>query len=114
MPIGPSDTVYPQIVTREVRVRMGESMDELIRRNLLDEWPQRAGGGRDPLRIPEILKRLFEVWVQHPDLRLGQLLINVVPSSTGMYYIENDGLLSTVEDFYEEHDGLKSRGEHAL
>jgi hypothetical protein len=32
---------------------------------------------RDPNRIPEVLEALRKVWEQCPDLRLGQLLVNV-------------------------------------
>jgi uncharacterized protein YihD (DUF1040 family) len=33
---------------------------------------------RDPDRIPRILKKLEQAWTAHPDLRLGQLLVNLV------------------------------------
>lgn len=33
---------------------------------------------RDPERIPRILAKLEEVWRASPDLRLGQLLVNLV------------------------------------
>ena len=33
---------------------------------------------RDPRRIDDVLLAIGEVWAQHPDLRLGQLLLNAV------------------------------------
>jgi hypothetical protein len=30
----------------------------------------------DPARIPRIVKKLEEFWKKHPDLRLGQLIVN--------------------------------------
>jgi len=32
---------------------------------------------RDPKRIDEVLQRLGELWRQHPDMRLGQLVANL-------------------------------------
>lgn len=36
---------------------------------------------RDPARIDQVLAVVREVWVQHPDMRLGQLLVNAVRAS---------------------------------
>jgi hypothetical protein len=33
---------------------------------------------RDPNRIPDILSKIEKLWLNHPDLRLMQLLINAV------------------------------------
>jgi len=59
---------------------------------------------RDPDRIPVILQRLEQVWERHPDLRLGQLLINVF--NMDFYGVEDEVLASMVEAFYED---LESR-----
>lgn len=48
---------------------------------------------RDPKRIDEILNELREVWTSNPDLRLCQLIVNVVnpkQSSPEVFYIEDD------------------------
>ena len=39
--------------------------------------PWFGGTGRDKARIPEVLSRVETIWKQYPDLRLGQLLLNV-------------------------------------
>ncbi|MBN9122042.1 MAG: hypothetical protein J0I06_23355 [Planctomycetes bacterium] len=36
---------------------------------------------RDPNRIDRVIEKLREVWKAHPDLRLGQLLVNVIRPS---------------------------------
>jgi hypothetical protein len=36
---------------------------------------------RDPAQIDQVLAAIREVWVQHPDSRLGQLLVNAVRAS---------------------------------
>ena len=56
---------------------------------------------RDPERIPEILDKLKEVWEEYPDLRLGQLIDNVVGRSPWpLFYIEDKDLVEKVKKFY--------------
>ena len=46
---------------------------------------------RDPKRIKRILKMIEEVWVEMPDLRLGQLLHWVVGDpECDMFNVEDD------------------------
>jgi uncharacterized protein YihD (DUF1040 family) len=57
---------------------------------------------RDPKRIPEILKKIQEIWEQQPDLRLGQLLQIVSMGNRNqhdMFYYEDDALLKDLEAF---------------
>ena len=44
---------------------------------------------RDIGRIDKVLKEVGEVWKQVPDLRLGQLLLNVLQDPV-LYYAEDD------------------------
>lgn len=55
---------------------------------------------RDPKRIPEVLKILEKIWAENPDLRLGQLICNVIPESS-LYYIEDRDLAYTLQKYYE-------------
>ena len=57
---------------------------------------------RDSARIEIILNKLKEVWQKSPDLRLGQLIINV----TGIdpYFIEDEKLIKMIEEFYEKYN----------
>lgn len=48
---------------------------------------------RDPKRIDKIMTLINSLWHQNPDLRLTQLIINVVgPTKTDLYYIDDDEL----------------------
>lgn len=56
---------------------------------------------RDPKRIPRILAVLEEAWQLHPDWRLGQLLVNLLPPECkeDLFYLEDEefeGNLRTV------------------
>lgn len=62
---------------------------------------------RDPNRIDDILERLKDIWKTYPDLRLGQLILNVANDPL-LYYLEDDELLNKMEEiylkkFYEQH-----------
>jgi len=63
---------------------------------------------RDPNRIPEILKELEKIWSKYPDLRLGQLIINlsyVKRRNSGLnrenviYYEEDENFLEFLKSF---------------
>ena len=47
---------------------------------------------RDVNRIPQILKRLEDLWKKYPDLRLGQLIGNVI-QDPALYYVEDEKLM---------------------
>lgn len=64
---------------------------------------------RDPKRIDHILNRLKQVWETHPDLRLGQLILNVVEDPT-LYYIEDDDLIDRLEQTYADKKEDPSKG----
>jgi hypothetical protein len=56
---------------------------------------------RDLSRIPKLLAALGEVWMEHPDLRLGQIISN---ASIG-FYTEDDRALTELtkwRDYYRE------------
>lgn len=59
-------------------------------------------GTRDPKRIPQILALLGELWMEHPDLRLGQIMGN----ASVTYYTEDDKTeiaLKQWRDYYREN-----------
>lgn len=64
---------------------------------------------RNPDRIDHILVRLKQVWEKYPDLRLGQLILNVVEDPT-LYYIEDDALLDVLEKTYTNKKEDPSKG----
>jgi len=47
---------------------------------------------RDPERIDRILTSVEEIWKKYPDLRLTQLIMNVLMINKDPYYIEDDEL----------------------
>ena len=54
---------------------------------------------RDCKRIPKILKELERIWNKHPDLRFGQLIINIgiSPDSLGFWNLEDDNILNQLK-----------------
>lgn len=58
---------------------------------------------RDIGRIDKVLKEVGEVWKQVPDLRLGQLLLNVL-QDPALYYVEDDQLVLRLKEFYKRRE----------
>jgi uncharacterized protein YihD (DUF1040 family) len=54
---------------------------------------------RDKNRIPVILKRFEKLWLKHSDLRLGQLILNVV-NPHSLYDKEDEILMDELEIAY--------------
>ena len=67
----------------------------LIKIHNLQNKPQ------DSKRIPKILKRLENLWLKNPDLRLWQLISNGVQGNA--YYIEDEELMVKLERFYKKN-----------
>lgn len=56
-------------------------------------------GSRNPERIPLVLSALEMLWSQNPDLRLGQLLRNVMVGDFDKFHlIEDDKLQHRFEE----------------
>ena len=55
---------------------------------------------RDPKRIDVILQEISDIWHKYPDMRLGQLIGNVLEGPS-LYYVEDDGLVKVLKDMYE-------------
>ena len=47
---------------------------------------------RDPKRIDVILQEIGASWRKYPDMRLGQLISNVLEGPS-LYYVEDDSLV---------------------
>jgi uncharacterized protein YihD (DUF1040 family) len=54
---------------------------------------------RDPKRIDIVLSEIREIWQQNPDLRLGQLLCNVLRDPM-LYYVEDEQLVEYLKKYY--------------
>ena len=55
---------------------------------------------RDERRIPIVLKAIEQIWLEYPDLRLGQLIQNVMTIDDYLYFIEDDVLVERLKQFY--------------
>lgn len=55
---------------------------------------------RDPKRIDVILQEIGAIWRKYPDMRLGQLIGNVL-EGLSLYYVEDDSLVKALKDMYE-------------
>ena len=51
---------------------------------------------RDITRIEPMLEEIKSVWEQYPDLRLGQLICDIVPEDK-LYYVEDDMMLEQIK-----------------
>lgn len=59
---------------------------------------------RDVNRIEPMLEELKCVWEQYPDLRLGQLICNIVPEDK-LYYVEDDMMLEQIKKWKKYREG---------
>jgi hypothetical protein len=58
--------------------------------------------------MEDYILRLTKVWLNHPELRLGQLIENVYGGDT--YFYTNEEFISRIENFYEDLEkDLKER-----
>lgn len=58
---------------------------------------------RSTKRIEPTFDAIRKLWYQYPDLRLGQLLENVIPEGKDLFYVEEEDLVQYIEDYYTEH-----------
>ena len=72
---------------------------------------------RNPERIKVILQEIDAIWHKYPDMRLGQLIGNVL-EGPNLYYVEDEGLVNALKDAYngaKEHYILDiEHPEHAV
>ena len=61
---------------------------------------------RDINRIDRLLAKLGEVWKKYPQLRLGQLILNVI-NEPALYYMEDQDLIDSIIDYYKHLEGDK-------
>lgn len=49
-----------------------------------------------------VLDRILRVWLQEPDLRLGQLITNAMVHMDGLFYVEDEDLAKILEKWVAE------------
>lgn len=50
----------------------------------------------------EVIERLYALWLQHPDMRLTQLVRNIYPTDYDMYHVEDFELIEELERAYRD------------
>jgi len=53
---------------------------------------------RNPERIPKVIETIRKYWEKHPDLRLGQIIGNVLEAERDAYYLEDDELMKRIKE----------------
>ena len=56
---------------------------------------------RDINRIDTVLSEIKSIWEKNPDLRLGQLISNVI-RDPALYYIEDEDLVKVLKELYKD------------
>ena len=52
---------------------------------------------RDPNRIPIVLAAVRQAWEKDPDLRLVQLISNLIPPGMDGFFLEDDDVMKILE-----------------
>lgn len=66
---------------------------------------------RNPSRIDDVLAALRDAWVESPDLRLGQLIVNAVRPSDPcpeIFYMEDEALLRGLNGLRDLMQGTRA------
>ena len=87
----PTDIEYARLDEQDSRKGFLEYM-----KKTLYEKSFITGTGREKGRISEVLLKLEKVWNQYPDMRLGQLLVNVCGKSD-LFMVEDEELLERLQ-----------------
>ena len=74
-----------------------EMMEQFLNENdaLLNYKPRSAA------RISEMTSLLEEIWTKCPDLRLGQLIVNLSGDENKLFYMEDDEMLERMKAFHD-------------
>ena len=54
---------------------------------------------KDPKRIQLVIDTIRGIWYQYPNMRLGQLISNVIDSKTDLFYVEDHVLIEKMKQF---------------
>ena len=57
---------------------------------------------RNPDRLEPILNDILEIWKKNPDLRLCQLILNLVYDANTLYYVEDEDLVKALKTMYDK------------
>ena len=71
---------------------------------------------RDPSRIPKLMEALEEIWETCPDMRLGQLMVNIQTrgehplNEHDLFNIEDDKMLERLREYRNQINLSKKDG----
>ena len=54
---------------------------------------------KDSKRIQLVIDTIRGIWYQYPNMRLGQLISNVIDSKTDLFYVEDHVLIEKMKQF---------------
>lgn len=60
---------------------------------------------RSPTRITPTLQQLEILWRKYPDIRLGQLIVNIVGGEKNLFYMEDGRLLRRIRAALKKDKG---------
>lgn len=58
---------------------------------------ERAAAAARPNEIDRILEKLGRYWRAHPELRLGQIVVNALPAMEVVFYVRDDVVEASLE-----------------
>ena len=64
---------------------------------------------RDPERIDRILTLIRKAWTELPDMRLGQLIINMAGPTDHLWHLEDDVLEDAVREWLDTSKNWQPR-----
>lgn len=64
---------------------------------------------RDPKRIDECMDALKKLWEKYPDMRMGQLMSNILTeyysqTNCDPFFLEDDRFIKFIENLWEPKD----------
>lgn len=89
--IPPTNLEFLELDDEDIRKGFLEYMSNAVKNaSRFGGTPRHAG------RMQEVLRRIGAVWKQYPDMRLGQLLVNVC-GPKDLFWIEDEHLMQLIE-----------------
>lgn len=80
-----------------------QNLDKLI----LEIQEHQGDDMNEQISQEEMIDVIGQVWNKFPELRLTQLLLNVLPNeiqAEEIYYLENTDLMKLLKQYVENHD----------
>lgn len=62
----------------------------------------KAKRAKDTMAKREIIERLYGLWLQHPEMRLTQLVRNAYPADYNLYHVEDFEFIEELERAYKD------------